>query len=351
MDFNSMKVAELREYAKKQNIDVKGMKKAEIISALTSEPDLVSADVIEPGAEITLQVSTNCVPGTLSANFDAIEELVDKIIAPYENWKPNPEDKEEIAQVKREREHISSIKKSFNQHCDDAIKGYSEPLNLFKDRKKSILSKLDSTYRSLKDCEDQADEARRDWIKDQLKEHYESYAGILIDVVPYEKIHDNKWTNKTFGEKKAEQELEAKVDQIASDWITLKDANLEYYNEAEAYFFETLNLGEAIAKAKSLADQKRKIAEMKSEIAEYQQEEPVHVEAPIQVKEPVPVLPVEQPKQVVQEEVPKPWVILIKEATYSQCMKAGKLLREAGITGVFKQGDLEDVYRREIANG
>lgn len=351
MDFNSMKVAELREYAKKQNIDVKGMKKAEIISALTSEPDLVSADVIEPGTELSLQVSTNCIPGTLSANFDAIEKLVDKIIAPYENWKPNPEDKQEVEQVKREREYISSIKKNFKQNCDDAIKGYSEPLNLFKDREKAILTKLDSTYRSLKDYEDQADEARRDWIKDQLKDHYEAYAGFLVDVVPYEKIHDRKWTNKTFGEKKAEQELEAKVDQIASDWKNLKETKLEYYDEAEAYFFETLSLGEALAKAKSLAEQKRKVAEMKSEMAEYQQEEPAHVETPIPVKEPIHVRPVEQPKQVIQEEVLTPWVILIKEATYSQCMEAGKLLRQAGITGVFKQGNLQDVYMREVANG
>lgn len=349
MDFNSMKVAELREYAKKQNIDTKGMKKAEIISALTSEPDLVSADVIEPGSELTLQVSTNCIPGTLSANFDAIEQLVDKIIAPYENWKPNPEDKQEVEQVKREREHISSIKKNFKQNCDDAIRGYSEPLNLFKDREKAILSKLDSTYRSLKDCEDQADEARRDWVKDQLKDHYEAYAGFLVDVVPYEKIHDRRWTNKTFGEKKAEQELEAKIDEIASKWNMLKEMKLEFYDEAEAYFFETLNLEQAVSKAKNLADQKRKVAEMKSEMSEYQPSEPASIPKPVSPK---PVQNPVSPKPVViQDEPVFSWVILVGEATHSQCMEAGKLLRQAGITGVFKRGNLEEVYRREVANG
>lgn len=79
---------------------------------------------------------------------------------------------------------------------------------------------------------------------------------------------------------KAKIELEEKVDKVAADWETLKRLNLEFFEQAEIQFFNTLDLGQATAYADKLAEDARKIEAMKAEMGQYA--EPVEDEVPIE---------------------------------------------------------------------
>ena len=187
---------------------------------------------------------------------------------------------------------------------------------------------------------------------------------------------------------------------IVNDWQMLKDCHLEYNDDAEAHFFKTLDVGEAIAFAATLADDKRRIEAMKAELEPEIETEPERDEVPPELYEPEieyaqqelqpaapnPAKPIPAPPMAAQplpEEdkgrviadisamlewyplprlknlrtalmngrtvsgTPKQRVMVLDAAYDCQLEIIGKLCGLVGVTGVFKCGTLAEVVRQE----
>jgi hypothetical protein len=270
MDYQKMTVAELRELARKWGVSVpKNCKKSILIGLLqVNEPIEVEAEVIEPEQEReTGELAVTFNAGQISANFDELEKVVDGILKQYDGWEPSADSAEDVAQCARERKYLNGLAKQIDERRKDVKNKYLLPLTAFEARANAIRDKVKEVSARINSVEQEAEDRRKSDKKAELREHYEAYAGLLVDVVPYDKLHDDKWLNKTFNIEKAKAELESKVDGIAKDWETLKSLNLEFHEDAEARFFETLDVGGAISWAGKLAEDKRRIEAMKAELA------------------------------------------------------------------------------------
>ena len=380
MDYKSMTVAQLTAEAKARGVNVyKGMKKADIIALLEKEEPLeVDAEVIEDEGQ---DLSVHAMPGQISANFDALESRVDAILKDYEGWQPSADN-----------EQIDERRKAVKNE-------YLRPLNAFEGRSNAIRDKIKSAVARIQAVEKEADEARKREKENALREHYQEVAGLLADVVPYEAIADPKWLNKSPHVENCKKELEDRCRKVAKDWDALKAQDLgDFYEQAELRFFQTLDLGEAIAWAHKLAEDKKRLDAMKSELSSYQQEDEPQpcdyqpteaVSAPQPVAAPVPVqpapVPVPQPAQVTVEpsmawqianelesfepalqskvleavrlakatpaNPPMPCLMVIDSATTEQMQAVGKLCGLVGVTGVFKRGTLAEVCQRTYGMG
>ena len=122
-------------------------------------------------------------------------------------------------------------------------------------------------YEKLRDVEREADDYYKSEKKNELREHYEAFAGMLFDVVPYEKIHDDRWLLKGTNIQTAKAEIEDIVQKIAGDREAIKEMHLEFENDALTVFYQTLDFGEAIKYARKLEEDKRKVEEMEAELA------------------------------------------------------------------------------------
>lgn len=404
MDYKSMTVAQLTAEAKARGVNVhKGMKKADIIALLEKEEPLeVDAEVIEDEGQ---DLSVHTLPGQISANFDALEARVDAILKDYEGWRPSADSAEDVRACADTRKYLNGLAKQIDERRKAVKNEYLRPLNAFEGRSNAIRDKIKSTVARIQAVEKEADEARKREKENALREHYQEVAGLLADVVPYEAIADQKWLNKSPHLENCKRELEGRCRKVATDWDALKAQELgEFYEQAEVRFFQTLDLGEAISWAHKLAEDKRRIDAMKSELDSYKQEdepepddyqpaEAQAVEAPTPAQpapQPVPVpaqptpVPVQpQPvqsvgdyvtetmaKQIAQElaafdpalqskvleairlakatpaKPPVPCVMVIDSATTEQMQAVGKLCGLVGITGVFKRGTLAEVCQR-----
>lgn len=424
-----MKINELRDYAKERGIDIKGLRSKDDIKAAIEaaevvadeqedEPVVVEAEIIgdEPVKAGELAVSFS--PGVLSANFSALEAYVDGILETYKDWEPSADNQEDVKQCATHRKYLNGLAKQIDERRKAVKNEYLRPLNSFEADCNRIRDKVKDVSTRLNDVEKEADEARKSQKEDELREHYEGYAGLLAEVVPYDKIADPKWLNKTPTLEKAKIELEEKADKVAADWETLKRLNLEFFEQAEIQFFNTLDLGQATAYADKLAEDARKIEAMKAEMGQYAEpaEDDVPVEAygdaPVEEYEPAPPMeegyepfdpmtmeqehrpmqpisaqpqpmqPISAPANVpvgdsgsVSQQIAailatypetkqqnvlealrasqqpanqpvKPYVMIIDGATVEQCKAIGKLCGLVGVTGTFKQGDLQVVAQR-----
>ena len=187
--------------------------------AKETEPQQVEAEVIEAEAT-TLEVTYT--EATIASNMDALEAHVKKVVADYEGATYDLTSAQAIKEAKHDRSYLNGIKKEIDERRKAVKREYNKPLDAFERRCKQITAIIDESTDAIKAQLDEAEQTRKDALYSRLQQHYEEFAGLLAPVVPYERLHEPQWLNKTFGEIKAQQALEAKVSDVARDWETLK---------------------------------------------------------------------------------------------------------------------------------
>lgn len=340
-----MKVAELREFAAERGIPLRSqMRKSEIIELLESNVVEVEANVIEESStELIPRFTIDYQVGKINVDFSELKDRLTKFKDEYVNWKPNINNKDELETVKAHRLYVSEQRTLFADSVKQVKDAYGLPLKEFREEAKEVSDMLEEVYRMFKDVEDEASNIIREQNRAYLEDTYIAYAGVLADVVDFEKVLEKKWLPKSYGLKKAEEELYKKVDAIVSDWNTLKSLDIEGKKEAEAYFFNCLNLNDSIAYAQKLTSDKKRIEELTSHVDREPAESTVRVERI--AREPVRPIPISQKK-------PTSWVMIINSATDEQCREIGKFCGSMGITGKFISGSVDEQYlRRGIYRG
>ncbi len=373
MGYEGMKVAELRALAEERGVAVgKGARKADVVRAL-EEADAgvrpVEAEVVEeePGG-----IAVSLLPGTLCADFAALDARIDAVLEPYEGWEPSAATEDELRQVARERRYLNGVARELDERRKEVKREYLRPLAELEGMVNERRDRIKAVAGRLKAVEDEADAARRAAKEAELREHYEAVAGLLADVVPYERVADPKWLNKSPHVEECKRELEDRCRKAASDWEALKGLSLEYADEAELRFFQTLDLGDATAYASKLAEDKRRLEAMKAERAVYvPAPEPLHAEEPQAPAEPLPApgarmeearllaaAKAYEPWQVEKladalevakrepKNLPQPRVMVMESATVEQLQAIGGICGLMGVTGVMKTGTLAQVAAR-----
>lgn len=318
--------------------------------AKETEPQQVEAEVIEAEAT-TLEVTYT--EATIASNFDALEAHVRRVVAEYEGATYDLTSAQAIKEAKHDRSYLNGIKKEIEERRKAVKREYTKPLDAFEKRCKEITAIIDESTDAIKAQLDEAEQARKDALYSRLQQHYEEFAGLLVPVVPYERLHEDQWLNKTFGEIKAQQALEAKVSDVARDWETLKaqQETMPHYADAEREFFRTLDLGAALNAARAADEEDRRIAELKAAMEPEPEPEPMPEPepepAPAPMPEPAPApTPMPAPMPAPVAEPLEAWTVEVPSATRSQMERLAALLKAQGITGSIRRGTPAQVAAR-----
>ena len=316
--------------------------------AKETEPQQVEAEVIEAGAT-TLEVTYT--EATIASNMDALEAHVKKVVADYEGATYDLTSAQAIKDAKHDRSYLNGIKKEIDERRKAVKREYNKPLDAFERRCKQITAIIDESTDAIKAQLDEAEQTRKDALYSRLQQHYEEFAGLLAPVVPYERLHEPQWLNKTFGEIKAQQALEAKVSDVARDWETLKAQQeaMPHYADAEREFFRTLDLGAALNAARLADEEDQRIAELKAAMAPEPEPEPMPEPEPepIEIPAPVPMsAPMPAPMPALVAEPLEAWTVEVPRATRSQMQALASTLKAQGITGSIRRGTPAQVAAR-----
>lgn len=318
--------------------------------AKETEPQQVEAEVIETEAT-TLEVTYT--EATIASNMDALEAHVKKVVADYEGATYDLTSAQAIKEAKHDRSYLNGIKKEIDERRKAVKREYNKPLDAFERRCKQITAIIDESTDAIKAQLDDAEQTRKDALYSRLQQHYEEFAGLLAPVVPYERLHEPQWLNKTFGEIKAQQALEAKVSDVARDWETLKAQQeaMPHYADAEREFFRTLDLGAALNAARLADEEDQRIAELKAAMAPEPEPEPMPEPEPepVEIPEPEPMpapAPMPAPMPAPVAEPLEAWTVEVPSATRSQMQALASLLKAQGITGSIRRGTPAQVAAR-----
>lgn len=314
--------------------------------AKETEPQQVEAEVIEAEAT-TLEVTYT--EATIASNMDALEAHVKKVVAEYDGATYDITSAQAVKDAKHDRSYLNGIKKEIEERRKAVKREYNKPLEAFERRCKQITAIIDKSSDAIKAQLDEAEQARKDALYSRLQQHYEEFAELLAPVVPYERLHEAQWLNKTFGEIKAQQALEAKVSDVARDWETLKaqQETMPHYADAEREFFRTLDLGAALNAARLADEEDQRIAELKAAMAPEPEPMPEPEPEPIEIPAPVPMsAPMPAPMPAPVAEPLEAWTVEVPRATRSQMQALASTLKAQGITGSIRRGTPAQVAAR-----
>lgn len=320
-----------------------------------SKAEEVVAEVIEEQEAPDLVVTYS--PSVISANFDAMEASIRAKVADYEGAKYDLTKDESIKEAKNDRHYLNGLKNEIEERRKAVKREYNKPLAAFEKRCKEITSIIDGASDGIKAQLDGAEERRRAGARAALEAHYREFAELLAPVVPYERLHDDKWLNKSFGEVKAKKALEEKVSAVARDWDTLKAQQeaMPHYADAEREFFRTLDLGAALNAARLADEEDQRIAELKAAMAPEPEPEPMPEPEPepVEIPEPEPMpapapmpAPMPAPVPALVAEPLEAWTVEVPSATRSQMQALASVLKAQGITGSIRRGTPAQVAAR-----
>lgn len=188
-------------------------------------------------------------PGVITFDYEDAKEILDTMLAPWKGLTTEGADGLDIKTAKASRAELNRMKNDLENGRKAIKREFSKPYDAFAGEVKNLVETIDFYVKILDTSIKIRENAAREDRKQRLKEDYIDFAPMIADIVPFERIFEDKWANSTYGTRKAQEEMFSKVERIRDEYETLREmkGTLKFYDEDKVVFFETLSLKEALA--------------------------------------------------------------------------------------------------------
>ncbi len=197
---------------------------------------------------------------------------------------------EQIQEAKGERASINKVIKKIADYRKDIIAEFKKPIELFettaKETEKILKETADFVDVQVKNFENKEKEEKKQHIEEIFTKQVEE----LKDIVPLEKIFEEKWCNKTVKLATIEEEIKIKLNSIRTGLKAIEELHSEFELEVKNTFLQDYSLENALFKNTQLREQKAalsKVEEVKEEIVQEKVETLLKEEVKADVSDPV----------------------------------------------------------------
>lgn len=210
-------------------------------------------------------------PAVITFDFPRAQEILDVMLEPWKGLTPEGAADLDIKTARASRAELNRMKKELEDARKAVKRAINEPYEVLNGQVKELVGTIDTYCNILDTAIKQKEQRYRDDRMAQMSQDYRDFAPMIAEIIPFEKILKPEWLNKTYGTRKAQNEMYEIVERIRDEYETLRDmeGTLEFYVEDKAVFFDTLSLKEALANENTRKQQAKAIAKLESDHAEY----------------------------------------------------------------------------------
>lgn len=182
---------------------------------------------------------------TIDYAFNAMAVLKAAVESEIENY--SPDNFSDIEKAKKARAELNASAKRINDLRLNYEKNYMQAFNNFKNLANETKKIIETASGKLDEIVKAAEEAEKEKKRGEIVAYWNE---TKFDLIPIEKIFNQKWLNKTAKLFEIKKEIAAIQEKIFADLKTLEA--FPDYDNAKAFYLDTLDIGGAIAKAKEL---------------------------------------------------------------------------------------------------
>lgn len=201
----------------------------------------------------------------------------------YSNLVFSEEQKDE---AEKERAKINNLVKQIADYRKNIMAKFKEPIELFETTAKETEKILKETSEFVDIQVKRFEQKEKDLRKDNAKRIYEDLIEELKDIVPFEKIFNDKWLNKGTWKNDGTstiivEEINSIKEKVRSGLKAIEELNSEYELELKNTFLQDFDVAKAILKNTQLIQQKEALLKTEEKQEEIKQEK---VEKMLEVK-------------------------------------------------------------------
>lgn len=234
----------------------------------------MKAEIQETDLELVVQGKTL---GSLTTNAMQIKSFVEGILP---NYNVSNYNESNIDQAKKDKAALNKAAKALNAKRLELEKEFMNPFTVFKEI-------ITDTVKLIGDCSSkidavvkQSEQIHKDNKKQAIQKMFDSKGFALV---PFSKLFDEKWLNKTTKEKDISAELDGKIAKINDDMVTL-EAIGESVDLLKSIYLDTLNINSTIQYANTLKQNRERAASEAEKVRTEVQAEQTEEETPLVVQ-------------------------------------------------------------------
>lgn len=234
----------------------------------------MKAEIQETDLELVVQGKTL---GSLTTNAMQIKSFVESILP---NYNVSNYNESNIDQAKKDKAALNKAAKALNAKRLELEKEFMNPFIVFKEI-------ITDTVKLIGDCSSKIDvvvKQSEQIYKDNKKQAIQKmFDGKGFALVPFSKLFDEKWLNKTTKEKDISAELDGKIAKINDDMVTL-EAIGESVDLLKSIYLDTLNINSTIQYANTLKQNSERAASETEKVRTEVQVKQTEEETPLVVQ-------------------------------------------------------------------
>lgn len=170
-------------------------------------------------------------------------------------------DKEQIQDAKKHMADMRKLRKALEDERIKAKKKILKPYDDFAVKEKELIQILDDAIQELDVQVKEYDEMLRQEKLEKTKEIYKEEIGDLDRTIPFEKVYQESWLNKTKTLKSIREEIANIRDKVDADLKLINMESSAYAFEMKEEYMKSFDLTAAMAKKQELEEAaKRKAA-------------------------------------------------------------------------------------------
>lgn len=206
------------------------------------------------------------LPERISFNYEELKQELTEKVSMYETLVYTDE---QIKQAKEDKANLNKLKKALNDERIRREREYMQPFNEFKAQVNEIISIIDKPVavidRQVKEYEEKQKQEKASKIEAYWHEVLQ--ADKVPEGVAFSHIFNPKWLNASVSMKSIQDEMNARLEQVAMDMKIIADLP-EFSFEAMETYKTTLDVRTALNEANRLAEMAKRKAEQERIAAE-----------------------------------------------------------------------------------
>jgi hypothetical protein len=198
-------------------------------------------------------------------NFD---ELKQELTANLEKFNNVIYTDDSIQDAKKDRANLNKFKDVIETERKRIKKLCLKPYEEFELKVKELTGLIDKPILAIDTQVKTYEQKKKDDKLDEIKVFYIDNIGDLLDLLPFEKVFNEKMLNSSVSLKSVFDEITQKIDKVNFDLKTIKDLKSEYELTLIDSYLKTLDISEALREKTRLEERKKAIEEREAAQAE-----------------------------------------------------------------------------------
>lgn len=192
--------------------------------------------------ELTVRVERPVIPA-MSWNKDEVQKNLDELLAAYTGRVYTPE---AVKDAKADRAAVNKWEKQLGDALHAAKKLYTEPLDAFSQSIKAMQAQCKQVSGAIDTQVKAVEQAQREEKASTLRLVYRDCIGELEELLPFERLLDEHWLNKTFDLSQAEKDLRLSIETRRNELKLIRDTCGEDAEACTTEYLRSLCVNDAL---------------------------------------------------------------------------------------------------------